>query len=121
MMPVRYQRTRSGDDAIPIDAKYVGRPTDWGNPFTHLRTATTAEIVVASRRAAVDFYEAMLVGDPNHILGQVLDAPEQTEILRKKSAWILDHLTELRGKDLVCWCPKSLLCHADILLQLANQ
>ena len=29
-------------------------------------------------------------------------------------------LTELRGKDLVCWC-WPLPCHADILLELANQ
>ena len=29
-------------------------------------------------------------------------------------------LSELRGKDLVCWC-SPLPCHADILLELANQ
>lgn len=27
---------------------------------------------------------------------------------------------ELRGKDLVCWCA-PLPCHADILLELANE
>jgi len=31
----------------------------------------------------------------------------------------LARISELRGKDLVCWCaPKP--CHADILLELAN-
>ena len=36
-------------------------------------------------------------------------------------------LSELRGKDLVCWChswngqgPNPQYCHADILLELAN-
>ena len=29
-------------------------------------------------------------------------------------------LSELRGKDLVCWCA-PLPCHADILLELANK
>ena len=29
-------------------------------------------------------------------------------------------LSELQGKDLVCWC-SPLPCHADILLELANQ
>ncbi|GAG87489.1 unnamed protein product, partial [marine sediment metagenome] len=27
--------------------------------------------------------------------------------------------TELKGKDLVCWCA-PLPCHADVLLELAN-
>jgi len=27
---------------------------------------------------------------------------------------------ELRGKDLVCWC-RPLLCHADVLLEIANR
>lgn len=26
----------------------------------------------------------------------------------------------LRGRDLVCWCPLDLPCHADVLLELAN-
>lgn len=30
-------------------------------------------------------------------------------------------LAELRGRDLVCWCPLHLGCHADILLELANR
>ena len=29
-------------------------------------------------------------------------------------------LSELQGKDLVCWCAPS-PCHADILLELANK
>jgi hypothetical protein len=28
---------------------------------------------------------------------------------------------ELRGKDLACWCPLDQPCHADVLLELANQ
>jgi hypothetical protein len=28
---------------------------------------------------------------------------------------------ELRGKDLACWCKEGSPCHADILLELANQ
>nr|WP_272896981.1 DUF4326 domain-containing protein [Mycolicibacterium tusciae] len=27
---------------------------------------------------------------------------------------------ELRGHDLVCWCPLDSPCHADVLLELAN-
>lgn len=28
---------------------------------------------------------------------------------------------ELRGKNLACWCPLDAPCHADVLLELANQ
>lgn len=27
---------------------------------------------------------------------------------------------ELRGKNLACFCPPDALCHADVLLELAN-
>jgi hypothetical protein len=30
-------------------------------------------------------------------------------------------LTELRGKNLACWCPLDQPCHADVLLELANK
>lgn len=29
-------------------------------------------------------------------------------------------LDDLRGKDLCCWCPLDLPCHAEVLLELAN-
>jgi hypothetical protein len=28
---------------------------------------------------------------------------------------------ELRGHDLACWCPLDQPCHADVLLELANE
>jgi hypothetical protein len=33
-----------------------------------------------------------------------------------KSLWLAD----LRGKNLACWCPLDQPCHADVLLELAN-
>ena len=35
--------------------------------------------------------------------------------------WCLEYLSELRGHDLVCWCPPGQACHATALLELANQ
>jgi hypothetical protein len=32
-----------------------------------------------------------------------------------------DELDELRGKDLMCWCPLDQPCHADVLLEIANE
>lgn len=30
-------------------------------------------------------------------------------------------LTPLRGKHLACWCHPDMACHADVLLELANE
>ncbi len=34
---------------------------------------------------------------------------------------ILDDIERLRGRNLACWCPLDRPCHADVLLELANQ
>lgn len=42
-------------------------------------------------------------------------------IQRKRSNLIgARDLTELRGKDLACWCPLDQPCHADVILEIAN-
>jgi hypothetical protein len=47
------------------------------------------------------------------------------EVVAKYSQWLfdsgrIDQIEELRGKDLVCFCA-PLVCHGDVLLQLANR
>lgn len=94
-MPKVYNKHRK--DA-PQDAVYVGRPTKWGNPFSHL-PSTAAKFKVKTREEAIQRYT------------QWLFSKEPSEFQQIKQ--------ELRGKDLVCWCaPKP--CHADILLEIAN-
>lgn len=34
--------------------------------------------------------------------------------------WIREHLPELAGRTLVCWCDDQGPCHADVLIELAN-
>ena len=80
-------------DKIPSDSIYVGRPSRWGNPFV------ICVDTLSQRQAAVDYFR-----------GYALDR------LQREPDW----LKPLRGKDLVCWCTPK-LCHADILLDLANK
>ena len=48
------------------------------------------------------------------------------EVLAKYRAYLLsnpdllDHLHELRGKTLGCWCKPKLTCHGDILAEIVN-
>jgi len=79
------------DKNCPKDAVYVGRPSKWGNPFKITREH--------SRQDVIGQYE-------NYIID-------------KLACHKLD-IAELRGKDLVCWCAPA-PCHADVLLELANQ
>ena len=77
---------------------YIGRPTKWGNPFTHLRTNTKAEFVVATREEAIAKYENYLLGRQD----------------------LIDSLHELKGKMLGYWCKPS-SCHGDILKKYVDK
>jgi hypothetical protein len=79
------------DKNIPPDAVYVGRPSKWGNPYQIGISGTRAEVIQMYKEDLEDALNA----NPHY-------------------------LEELRGKDLVCWCA-PLPCHADVLLELANQ
>ena len=76
---------------VPADAVYVGRPTKWGNPYVIGEDGTRAEVV---RK-----YSILLDDNP-----EIKDAARD----------------ELRGKDLVCWCAPH-LCHAEVLMEIANK
>lgn len=92
--PVRIQRSRQHKNVSPngLPIKYVGRPSKWGNPYVVAKGAT----------------------DPIHQLDY------RNHILDTFTLWEIK--SELEGKNLACWCPpESKVCHADLLLELANQ
>lgn len=85
---------------MPAGARYVGRPSRWGNEFT------------------VDMPD---------VLGRPLGLDRAVELYRLATLRFVDEgspadveawLAPLRGRDLVCWCPLDQLCHADFLLEL---
>jgi hypothetical protein len=93
---------KSLDKDIPLRAVYVGRPTKWGNPWSHRSSNLEHVHLVANRTDAVFAYGDWILSDHPAAVRLRQDARE-----------------ELRGKHLICWCsPKP--CHADILLDIAN-
>lgn len=85
------------------DGVYVGRPSKWGNPFTHLPSNVRATqfygvMRVATREESIELYREYLLGSPD---------------------LIADAKRELRGKTLICWC-SPLPCHANVLAEVAN-
>lgn len=94
-MPKRIQRKRTRGWRMPSNAVYVGRPGKWGNPFR--------------------------VGAPHPVFGLPMDAEDVCQLYELALPDdLLYSLDELRGKDLVCWCPLDYPCHADVLMRLAN-
>lgn len=98
MTPQRIQRKRTKDWKMPVNTVYVGRPGKWGNPWK-VDCETTPENAVNSFRDCAEHRHS----------GPWQTYPPLEEIQ-----------AELRGKNLVCWCPLDQPCHADVLLDIAN-
>jgi hypothetical protein len=89
---------------MPAGVVYVGRGTQWGNPFR---------------------VDGSLKGYPGNVARAEAIRNYRVEIERMNGGvvgfnrfWAIE---KLRGKDLACWCPLDRPCHADVLLELANQ
>ena len=106
MMPNRIQRKRTKDWRMPPNTVYVGRPTKWGNPCK-----------VGMFR---DYDAAAAVRDYRLWLERATQV-RSFENTYGKPPSIDEIQAEMRDKDLVCWCPLDQPCHADVLLELANQ
>jgi hypothetical protein len=99
-MPERIQRKRTKGWRMPEGAVYVGRPTRWGNPFVVGSNREQGQ--VETRELAVRYFRDWILHPQNWVLPQ----PPKTAVLR--------------GFDLACWCSLDQLCHADVLLEIAN-
>lgn len=105
--PKRIQRTRRKGDKMPAGAIYVGRPTRWGNPYNWEYFEIAGHDPTKAKALAVMRFRLWLEGE---ILGN-----------DQRRREILEHIEELRGHDLACWCKPGDPCHADYLLELANR
>lgn len=77
---------------------YIGRPSKWGNPFSHLPN-TLAQFRVETRDEAIDKYKEWLLSQPELVAAAKL---------------------ELKGKVLGCFCRPQYRCHGDVLSEIAN-
>ena len=91
-MPRRIQCRRDRPWQTTPKAVYVGRPSRWGNPY---RVGVHGTAVQCVRLYALHYGE--------------------------NASYRADVRTCLAGKDLACWCKPDAVCHADVLLQWANE
>ncbi len=118
------QRRRSKGWRKPEGSVCVDRTSRWGNPFqigsniptlfVHdghgvLWTTQRSDAALAeARRAAVRLFRRWLAGE---VVVHGQDDRRQ---------WILEHVHELAGKTLLCWCPQPGPCHGHVLAELAD-
>ena len=111
-MPKRIQRKRTKGWRMPENAVYVGRPTIWGNPYVIGKTIAECTgdhcfcVIETASDAVAEYRHDLLLHETYK------NVPPHPVVKR---------IGELRGRDLACWCPLDQPCHADVLLELANQ
>ena len=93
-LPIRIQRKRTPGWRLPPNTVIVTRGSKWGNPFKVPADGTAGECIAKFREL---IYEGC--------------------VFRSEC----DVIEDLRGKNLACWCPLGSPCHADVLLEIANQ
>ncbi len=115
-MPVRIQRSRAKGWRMPEGAVDVGRPTIWGNPFVH--PTDVAAAVDAYRRLVSNGTSSFEMG-PGKL--QFAKDRHPNTLHWAYADYVREHIHELRGRNLACWCRLDQPCHADVLLELANR
>lgn len=121
-MPQRIQLRRVKGWKMSPNCVKVSRPTRWGNPFkvefiNNEYVVTDGKVKISypskeeAHKGAVRLYRAYLDNDGTQYGAIRDDGGAFLKILAKE---------ELRGKDLACFCPIGLACHADILLEISN-
>ena len=114
--PNRIQLSRKKGWRLPRAAVSVARPTMWGNPF---RVGQYSD----DQARCVKAYERCIRDWP--VRRQLVDtwrkAGGDVSVLKLLASRDPTAVTQLRGRDLACWCPIGAPCHADVLLRWANR
>ena len=102
--PRRVQLSRKKGWRMPPNTVKVDRTTKWGNPFVVGKSGGVYTAKVMSRRHAWQLFNSI--------------ASDNKELVAAAKS-------ELRGKNLACWCPlpqpyEHDECHAAVLLEIAN-
>lgn len=134
--PQRVQRRMTQGWRAPLDPQgrppvYVGRPGKWGNPFKVGGGYVTRGVIDSPSPISGPYAEGTyqcrdIEGNTvSYEARTVKDAAEAVELFRAyiKGSWFWDRATiqrDLGGRDLMCWCKTTDVCHADVLLGLAN-
>lgn len=111
--PVRVQLRRTRGYRKPAGAIVVTRSTRWGNPFRVEDYAAAGHPDPVG--AALGDHRRWLDGSPDYP-----DTYTTAGGITLDRRWQRDHLADLAGATLACYCPADARCHADVLAELAQ-
>lgn len=123
MTPKRIQRKNTKGWRMLENAVYVGNGSLWENPFRVIQYSDgkfavktsgvgQCKILTANCHAAYDFKKDAETDAIKCYELFMFPYPHRLSDLR--------NLKLLKGKDLACWCKPDEVCHADLLLKVAN-
>lgn len=112
--PIRVQLSRKKGWRMPPNTVSVARPGAFGNPFT-VSDCREAGYRGTDEQIASRCVEAFRVW-----LGPMWRNNWDGEESETRRALVRSRISNLRGKNLACWCALDAPCHADVLLELAN-
>lgn len=146
----RIQRKRTAGWRMPENTIYVGRGSKFGNPYIVGKAQVRMPALdggewehegrlhkASGQKHA--FVHGAPEGEPMPITWHQVEnaTPEQcVQMYRERLTGqgkahieyrhpsmndLLAEVRNLAGKNLACWCPLDQPCHADVLLELANQ
>lgn len=110
MKATRVQLSRKKGWRKPANTVVVARPSRFGNPFIvqPILPDDDPQTLLMDAQAGVCFSRAAAV---KRFQQWVMVRPKLLAEIR----------SQLRGKNLACWCPLNEPCHADVLLVIANR
>lgn len=124
MNPIRIQRKRVKGWKKPEGCINVSRPSKYSNPYKlsgdmiygyagHRRTILNPwifiEVVgaITANERLIKLFEDWVNGSEEH---DIITCPYTIEDIKR----------ELKGRNLMCFCKEGEICHADVLLKIAN-
>ncbi|MFF9240049.1 DUF4326 domain-containing protein [Streptomyces sp. NPDC014801] len=118
MTPARIQRPHTKDWRPPANAVDVRRGTPWGSPWVVGHAPTGWSVNWAG--AGPSSLKLIATTDTRYAAHQM--AVGLYREYAERTAGFTDRArVELAGRNVMCWCPPHLPCHADVLLEIANR
>lgn len=133
MLPIRIQRKRTKGWKMPENTVSVTRPGKWGNPFVVGEEAPSildemySKFTWQTMPEYLDGNDYLSYGVRGH---EIPDSQTAVRLFKQMLDWMndkkrpqlhRDFISPLKGKNLACFCKEGDPCHADVLLELANQ
>jgi hypothetical protein len=110
--PVRVHLSRKKGWRMPSNTVKVDRTTRWGNPFIVGRDGSAVKCV---------YWLILLHAGYRLISCSNACFERQRGYTEHLKAEMRAGYPTLRGKNLACWCKPGEICHAEVLLIMANR